>query len=309
MPIPNSRKELKKLVVDIVNRPLPDDMEKAYTDLPDAFDSAHKRATERRPGIAIPGHKLLSQACDGIRERGFTVICGPSGKGKTTFLANLWHGFHAAGLPIFAAPVENGRDDFVEMIVSIISGKSRNAMTPQEWEQVKSGYRYSYFAGRSHVFSNAESRLSHLDMLTDIYHAYLTKGTRIALCDNWQFMQDFSDDRNAMAKSDKALHEVVVFTKHVPLHLFMVMHPNKEGMERVANETQIKGSSTAVQEAHNVWLFNPLDPKEEAPFMKEHALCREVKIAKARYNGRATMSRVIYAINPTSDKYEEHSVR
>lgn len=304
----NSRKELKKKVLEIVNTPLPDDMEQALADLPDVFNSAAERASTRKPGVRIPNHKHLSNACDGIRERGFTIICGPSGKGKTTFLANLWHGFHSLGYPIFAAPVENGREDFVDMIVSIVSGKSRNAMTNGDWQDVKKGHS-PYFANRSHTFSTAESRLSHLDMLTDIYYAYLTRGTKIALCDNWQFMQDFSDERNAMAKSDKALHEMVVFFKHLPIHGFMVMHPNKEGMGRVENGAMIKGSSSSVQEAHNIWLFNPLGEKEDAPFMKEHELCRELKIEKSRYNGRATGSRVIYTLNPMSEFYEEHSTR
>lgn len=303
-----SRKELKKVVLEIVNTPLPDDMELAYTDLPDAFESAYQRATERKPGVMIPNHKHLSTACDGIRERGFTIVCGPSGKGKTTFLANLWHGFHSLSLPIFAAPVENGKDDFLDILVSIVTEKSRNSMGSQQWQEIRAKFKHSYFANRGHVFSNAESRLSHLDMLTDILHAHLTRGTKIALCDNWQFMQDFSDERNAMAKSDKALHEMVVFFKHLPIHGFMVMHPNKEGMGRVENGAMIKGSSSSVQEAHNIWLFNPLSEKEDAPLMKEHSLCREIKIEKSRYNGRATGSKVIYVLNTTSEFYEEYAV-
>ena len=303
-----SRKELKKYVLEIVNSPLPDDMELATTDLPDVFASAMERSERRRPGLQIQGHKHLSAATDGIRERGFTVVCGPSGKGKTTFLANLWHAFHAMGMPIFAAPVENGKEDFLEMLVSIVSGKNRGAMTPADWADVKAKHA-PYFASRNHVFSNAESRLSHLDMLADILFAHVTRGTKIALCDNWQFMQDFSDERNAMAKSDKALHEMVVFFKHLPIHGFMVMHPNKDGMERVENGAQIKGSSSSVQEAHNIWLFNPLSEKEDAPFMKEHSLCRELKIEKSRYNGRATGAKIIYCLDPTSEFYQEHCVR
>lgn len=301
-----NRNELKKKVIEIVNTPPPQDMESAYEDMPDVFKSASSRASTRKPGVMMPNHKLLSEACNGIRENGFTIICGPSGKGKTTFLANLWVSFHALGLPIFAAPVENGKEDFMDILVSIVSGKNRGALTPADWEEIRSKFYNSYFSDRRHVFSNAESRLSHLDMLTDIYHAHLTKGTKIALCDNWQFMQDYSDDRNAMAKSDKALHECVVFTKHVPLHLFMVMHPNKEGMAMVENESQIKGSSTSVQEAHNIWLFNPLTDKEEGPPMHFHEMCRSVKVAKSRYNGRSTGIKIIYTLDPVSESYSQY---
>lgn len=301
-----TRNELKKKVMEIVNTPPPQEMEEAYADLPDVFDEAMDRAKNRKPGITIPGHKYLSEACHGIRENGFTIICGPSGKGKTTFLANLWIAFHAMGLPTFAAPVENGRADFMDMLVSIVAGKSRNSLSPGEWEDVRKKYYSTFFSDRRHTFSKAESRLSHLDMLTDIYHSHITKGTKIALCDNWQFMQDFSDDRNAMARSDKALHECVVFTKHVPLHLFMVMHPNKDGMARVENEGMIKGSSTSVQEAHNIWLFNPLAEKDDPPPMHHFDMCREIKVAKSRYNGRATGTKIVYTLDPVSEAYSEY---
>ena len=79
-------------------------------------------------------------------------------------------------------------------------------------------------------------------------------------------------------------------------------------MLRVENVAMIKGSSSSVQEAHNIWLFNPLGEKEEV-FMKDHSLCRELRIGKSRYNGRATGSRIIYTLNPISEFYEEHSVR
>jgi hypothetical protein len=72
----------------------------------------------------------------------------------------------------------------------------------------------------------------------------------------------------------------------------MIMHPKKTEHGRVESEFDIKGSSTAVQEAHNVFLFNRpgadlLEQEIAKPFD------REIKIAKMRRRGRAVGARVI----------------
>jgi len=64
------------------------------------------------------------------------------------------------------------------------------------------------------------------------------------------------------------------------------MHPKKTDHGRVESEFDIKGSSTAVQEAHNVWLFNRPSKAviEEDP--EKFKQFREIKIAKCRRYGR-----------------------
>lgn len=304
--IPSKRAELKKRVIDIVNTPPPEDLAQASLSAPETFARAKARAGEKVAGYQMPGFERLTRATGGLRPNGFTVICGPTGTGKTTLLANLWIQFTSDGKILFTAPVENGKEDFMDMLVSIVSRKSRLDLTSHDWEEVRQKYLPTFFSNRQNVFSNHESRVSHLDLLTDIYYNHLTKGTQIALCDNWQFMSDFSDDRNAMAKSDKALHECVVFTKHVPVHIFMVMHPKKTEGGRVESEFDIKGSSTAVQEAHNVWLFNRLKNEKDAPPLTVADFCREISVAKARYNGRSVGSKIIYSLDPVCELYSEY---
>lgn len=306
------RSELKKKVLDIVNTPPPENLEQTFMDAPEAFDAAFARATKvGGPGnYDIPGFTRLSQATGGLRPNGFSVICGPTGAGKTTLLANLWMKFHDARLPTFTAPVENGKEDFIDMVVSIASKRSRLQMGRSDWEDVRTQFRAPLFGDRRNVFSNHESRVSHIDLLTDIYYAHLTKGTKIALCDNWQFMLDVKNGRDVNFESDRALHECVVFTKHIPVHIFMVMHPRKTDEERVDSIFDIKGSSTSVQEAHNIWLFNRLKNEKDLPAAPLYGMvpefCREIMVGKARYNGRATRSKIIYSLDPVCEKYTEY---
>lgn len=306
------RADLKKKVLEIVNTPPPEDLDAAYMDAPEAFRAAHARATSTkdRSAYSISGFSALSKATGGLRPNGFSILCGPTGAGKTTLLANLWMQFRAMGLPTFTAPVENGKEDFLEMLVSIATGKSRLMMNTQDWHDAKEVTAPALFDDRRFTFSNHESRLSHLDLLTDIYHSYLKKGTKLALCDNWQFMLDIKSGRDVNFESDKALHEVVVFTKQVPVHIFMVMHPKKTEDERVSSIFDIKGSSTSMQEAHNIWLFNRLKDSKEIPdsplFNMSPEFCREITVGKARYNGRSVGSRIIYSLDHTCERYTEY---
>lgn len=300
------RSELKKKVMDIVNTPAPEDMDMAFMDAPEAFRSAFKRGTTKAEGYRIPGFDKLSAATGGLRPNGFSILCGPTGAGKTTLLANLWVNFTSMRLPTFVAPVENGKEDFVDMCVSIVARKSRLGMSAADWAEVRDKHAPTFFADRQNTFSNHESRLSHLDLLTDIYHSHQTKGTKIALCDNWQFMLDVKSGRDVNFESDKALHECVVFTKHVPVHIFMVMHPKKTEDERVSSIFDIKGSSNSVQEAHNIWLFNRLKKSDDAPPMTQSDFCREITVGKARYNGRSVGSKIIYSLDPVCEQYQEY---
>lgn len=302
-----SRSELKKKILEIVNTPAPEDLAESIMDLPDAFDAAMNRARSGTRLHPIMEHKYLTNAIGGIRLGGLTLICGPSGFGKTTFLASLWMAFHAMNFPIFAAPIENGKEDFMEIIVSALVRKARADLSLEVWEQTKKQHAM-FFASRQHVFSNHEGRVDHLDLLTEIYYAHLTKGTKIAFADTWQFLLALTSAKESFFQAERAFHEIVRFTKHVPVHIFMTMHPNKDGLERVESQAAVKGSTSSIQEAHNILFFNPLGDKEDPPLFVEHAFCREVEISKARYNGRAKGTKILYSIDPSSEFYKEQKI-
>lgn len=307
MAIKANRAEWRQRVLDIVNTPPPEDMEDCYLDLHEAFEATVKRGMSNKPGYKFPGFENISECTGGIRERGVTLICGPTGAGKTTLMANLWAQCIILNLPTWTAAVETGKEDFLEILVSIYTGKNRNKMSAEDWRLARLEVGKKHFSDRRHVFSNNESRVNHIDLLTEIYYAHMTKGTKIAFADNWQFMLDVGrgDD---IAQNDKALHEVVVFFKHVPIHFFLVMHPKKTEDGRVNSKYDIKGSSTSVQEAHNIWLFNKLKDVKDTPPMTISELCREITIAKSRYNGRTEGEKIVLHLDSVSETYKEYKM-
>lgn len=298
------RSDWRKRVIEIINTPPPEDLEDSYLDLAEAFDATVRRGVTKKPGYSLPGFRHLSECTGGIRESGVTLICGPTGAGKSTLLGNLWVQFAELGLPTWTGAVETGKEDFIETLVSIYSGKNRNMMSTDDWKAAKADCLH-HFQNRKHVFSNNESRVNHIDLLTEIYYSHMTKGTKLAFADNWQFMLEVGKGDD-IAQNDKALHDVVVFFKHVKMHFYLVMHPKKTDNGRVNSLYDIKGSSTSVQEAHNIWLFNRLEDPKNSPPMVLPELCREIMIAKSRYNGRSEGHKIIMHLDAVSEKYKEY---
>ena len=174
------------------------------------------------------------------------------------------------------------------------------------------------FGNKGSVLAKHTSRLSHMDLLAEIYYHHKTRNVEFAIGDNWNFMLEPARGQDANAVNDAALHDCIVFTKKVPVHIFMIFHPRKpEGRngERVESIYDIKGSATSIQESTNVLIFNRLEKEEDVPYdsskgqKKDIAFCREITVAKARWNGRARGRKVIYSIDDNSEVYHEHGIK
>jgi hypothetical protein len=125
----------------------------------------------------------------------------------------------------------------------------------------------------------------------------------VAFIDNLNFFLEASSGERQNEVMDKVTHDLIIFSKSHDIHIVMVMHPKKTEDGRVESEFDIKGSSTAVQEAHNVFLFNrPSTEMIEGSYATKFD--RELKIAKMRRKGRAVGARIILrGINGV--RYEE----
>lgn len=308
-----SRSDCRKIVQELVATKLSDDIEDNSLELPDAFHAAHKRREKGTPTYTIPGFSKLSEAVGGFPHNGFTIITGGSGLGKSTLAGNLWVGLNALRKNIYTVPIEIGPHEFTDMLISIIAAKSRRNLTPADYVEAKQKWFPMFFANHGHVMATHESRLSHLDFLAEVYYHHKVRGVSVAFGDNWNFMLDPARGADANAENDRALHDCIVFSKKVPVHIFMIMHPRKDNAkdktERVTSMFDIKGSSTSPQEATNVLLFNPLEDAKDAPAMVHPDRCREITIAKARFNGRSRGSKVIYSLDGHTELYAEYTIK
>lgn len=253
------------------------------------------RLEQAKPGVPLTKYAGFSQAMGGLRPHEFTILCGATGAGKTTLLANWAHDLLLAREPLTVFSVETGPHDFVRRILeSSISqflpeGPAAKVPLMQAMqrcqERLKSGLlRLAMY----------EDRLRVEALIQDIADEVEERGSKIVFVDNLNFFLEVTNAADAVIEMDRVIHKLIIFCKQVPVHIVMVMHPKKTDEGRVKNEFEIKGSSTAVQEAHNVILFNRPHP-DDLKSGRADKWDRELMIVKARRRGQAVGRRFLIA--------------
>ena len=255
------------------------------------FDEACLELLKPYPSMRLPDWDLFNQATGGFRPREFSILCGATGSGKTTWLANVSAQLLKAEVKHFVMSVETGHTDFMKRILSVLSSTDLNAVDSVDQSFVDglhAKYEAQIHSGLVQ-FSLYENRVRLEQLIHDLQWMHDKKGCKVAMIDNLNFFMEVSTAANSVIEMDKVVHELIMFCKRVEMHIIMVMHPKKTEHGRVESEFDIKGSSTAVQEAHNVFLFNR--PKDASD---SNSYDRELKIAKMRRRGKMVGKTIVY---------------
>jgi replicative DNA helicase len=248
----------------------------------------------------------LNEITGGLRPREFTILCGATGVGKTTLLANLSADLLIQEVPHFVASVETGHSDYVKRILCALTGQDINDGDPVNEALLFRLYEENkkYFLNDKLFLSLYENRFSVETLIENIQYMHETYGCKVAFIDNLNFFLEVTSAQNSIIEMDRVIHELIIFCKTCDIHIVMVMHPKKTDSGRVESEFDIKGSSTAVQEAHNVFLFNRVSEDLIPDFAQKGD--RELKIAKMRRRGKYVHRSLVFTGNPVS--YQERTI-
>lgn len=269
------------------------------------YPKAMEEIVKPSPSTRLFAFPNLDKITGGLRPREFSILCGATGVGKTTLLANLAMDLLAQGVPLFVASVETGATDFTKRVLSARAGKDLNTGDPIDLEAAKRIHvAYSDIVKNDNlVLSLYDNRFSVETLMSDMIWAQETYGCKVAMIDNLNFFMEVTKAADQIVEMDRVIHELIIFCKHIDMHVIMVMHPKKTINGRVESEFDIKGSSTAVQEAHNVFLFNR--PHEDyVKAMVATPEDRELKIAKMRRRGKFVGKAVILSSKTGTDYVE-----
>lgn len=255
---------------------------------------AHRELVNPYPSTKVHLWPNFTRATGGLRAREFTILCGATGTGKTTFLANLSFQLLTQKVKHFVASVETGATDFAKRVMSAMLEEDINTGEPLAFERIVEIKKQwdEYLYSEDLMLSLYDNRISCDELIDELYSAHSVHGCKIAMLDNLNFFMEVTADRNAVIEMDRTVHELIMFCKRVDMHLIMVMHPKKTENGRVESEFDIKGSSTAVQEAHNVLLFNR--PSEFDQDAYPGGRFRELKFAKLRRRGGYVGKRIMF---------------
>lgn len=246
--------------------------------------------------------KKFTKATGGFRMNEFSILCGATGVGKTSLLANISANLLTQRIKHFVASVETGHTDFIGRVCSVLLNEDlfeKTEYSKERIEKLKEEMDYIFGANAPAALwlSTIDNRMS-MDFLIKKLERVEKLGCKVALLDNLNFFLDVKSAADTLIEMDRAIHELIMFCKRTPMHVILVMHPKKTENGRVESEFDIKGSSTAVQEAHNVFLYNRL-AKEDIK-IPAHYFYRELKIAKMRKRGKFVGTKMLFdGTNPS----------
>jgi replicative DNA helicase len=257
-----------------------------YRPLAEVWIDAATVLVDPPKGIPLPWWPTFTHYTGGLRPNELTLLCAPTGAGKTQLLANLSAQLLIQDVPHFVAPVETGDVDFVVRVISVLEGKDFNTGDRFSIEQIQAlTTKHEDLLKRNLFIATYDNRVDVREMINMLTFMHQEHGCQVALLDNLNFFLKVTSAQNERAEMDNAVHEFVMHGKKIPMHKILVVHPKKTDGGRVESEFDIKGSSTAVQEASNVLMFNR--PKtQEVDDKLRHRSEREAVFRKIRRRGQ-----------------------
>lgn len=256
-----------------------------YRHLRDVWIDAIADLVSPPEGVKLPWWPKLNAAVGGLRPHELTLLCAPTGAGKTQLLANISAQLLEQSVPHFVAPVETGDRDYVTRVVSSLDRRDYNTGEPVRMGTIEAlTARYGEEFQRPLYIATYDNRVEVEELINLLKFMHSEHGIRVALLDNLNFFLKVVSSQMEKAEMDSAVHNFVILAKRLPIHIILIVHPRKTEQGRVESEFDIKGSSTAVQEASNVLLFNrpkPNDVEDE----KRKLTDRELVFRKIRRRG------------------------
>jgi energy-coupling factor transporter ATP-binding protein EcfA2 len=285
---------------------LSDEAASSLMTLEEAYVLAKREWIDPPAAVKFELLPMLTGLIGGMRPKEFTILCGPTGSGKSSLLAVMSASMLITRDKHLVASVETGYEDFVRRVSSVLTNEDMNTgerVSEQKLARFERSYDFILKSGDL-LLSRIDNRMS-LEFMVEKLRYAVSVGCKVALMDNLNFFMEITRSSEAIVEMDRVVHELIMFCKTNPIHIVMVMHPKKTDGGRVTSEFDIKGSSTAVQESHNVLLFNRVTEEMlQEGFLPTH---REIKIAKLRRNGRAVGRTVI--IDGSTPRYVECEIR
>jgi len=255
-------------------------------------------AVDPPKGVPLPWWPDLNSALGGLRAHELTLITAPTGAGKTQLNACISVQLMQLGIPHFVASIETGRHDYFLRMASALQAIDFNSGDPVNPEICSEFIkRHGEILRQNNVwFSKCDDRVEVEELVKHLHREVSDHGIKVAILDNLNFFLKVTSSHMEKAEMDQAIHTFVMLVKKLPIHVILIVHPKKTDHGRVESEFDIKGSSTAVQEASNVLLFNRIK-KEMLSNGFYSATDRELTISKLRRRGKYVGKRFYFSFN------------
>lgn len=235
------------------------------------------------PIKSLPG---LTSIIKGYRRGEMTVLTGPTGSGKTTFLGQLSLDLAEQGVNVLwgSFEIKNNR-----LVTKLLQQFAQEGPLPtietHEPEMVK-----TYIEGVMDRFGELPLSFMKFHGSADVddvldamdYAVYVNDAEHIIL-DNMQFMISRMDKSSTFDKfdvQDVAIEKFRKFATERNVHVTLVVHPRKEQEDAKLSMSSIYGSAKATQEADTVLIL-----QKEGGGISNRPSRKYIEVKKNRFNG------------------------
>lgn len=212
----------------------------------------HNELAEPSQAMGVPSATLprLTGIIKGLRRGELSIVTGPTGSGKTSFLSQLSIDYCMQGVPTLWGSFEIKNTRLAKKMLGQFAGKDFAADMNEfhEWadrfEQLP--MYFLKFFGSTKV-ELALDAMEHAVYVNDVEHIIL---------DNLQFMtsgQGRGFERFEV--QDRAIELFRGFASEKNVHITIVIHPRKEDDDAPLMTSSVLGTAKATQEADNVIIL------------------------------------------------------
>ena len=236
----------------------------------------------------------------GYRRGELSVVSGPTGSGKTTFLSQLSLDFAEAGVNCLwgSFEVKNSR-----LMLKLLRQFAREPLPSSEELNQPDSFAKDVLESIADRFEELPMYFMKFhggseveDIVDAMQYAVYVHDVEHVILDNLQFMLSRNYGKGGFDKFDVQDYAVEVFRKFATehnVHVTLVVHPRKEAEGQQLGINSIYGTAKATQEADNVIIVQSDGRK------------KYLEVKKNRYDG--TLGFCPLHFHFQSGRYEEHA--
>ncbi|EAT34536.1 AAEL013237-PA [Aedes aegypti] len=226
-------------------------------------------------GVKWKRYPTLNKLLKGHRKGELTVLTGPTGCGKTTFMSDYSLDLALQGVSTLWGSFEIRNTRLASTLLRQMAGRPLDVHLSEfdywadEFERLP--VYFMTFHGQQPIKVVMEA-IEHAQYVNDIHHVII---------DNLQFMMGVSEDTKHLDrywKQDAIIAAFRTFATRKNCHVTLVIHPRKERDADDLTTSSIFGGAKASQEADNVLIIQ--DKRLTSVRGKKY-----LQVAKNRYSG------------------------
>ncbi|KYQ48786.1 Twinkle protein, mitochondrial [Trachymyrmex zeteki] len=227
---------------------------------------------DRVQGIKWKRYPALNRILKGHRRGEFTILTGPTGSGKTTFMSEYSLDLAMQGVNTLWGSFEIRNARLARIMLQ------QMAEVPLEDNLDKFNIYADAFNKLPIYFMTFHGQQNIKVVMDAVMHATYVHDIAHVIIDNMQFMMGMSEEMtDRYWKQDKIIAQFRNFATQYNCHVTLVIHPRKERDEELT-ALSIFGSAKASQEADNVLIIQ--DKRLTSIKGKKY-----LQVAKNRYSG------------------------